>query len=540
MKERFETLKDICRNFSIPQVARRFLAIEKVLSQNNKLGIAVIGQFKAGKSSFINSVLGKNILPVGAIPVTAIVTTIEYGTQDRAIVKFNDGKAIQVNFDHLGEYISETLNPKNTKNVSVVSIYTPTMANLQNLCFYDTPGLGSIFENNTRETERFLPEVNLALILINSQNPLSENDMKIIKEIYTHTSETSFILTKTDLLSDKDLQEIINYIRSNLKDKLGINPEIYPYSIHQKDTRKTILEKILLPANSRANNLLNTAAEYKISVLGEQCIKYLKIKSAYLEKLLDGNDSLKTDLLQKQKSLDRFSHNLGIYFKNFIYRKRNEISDYLLGYEKQITSRLQKDFRRQKEEFKGNFQKINEDFSRWIKEEIREEISGKLAQSKFLNEIINEYLDYLSESVNDFMQKLAVKIRQSLGVELPLEKWEVDKINIPQPNIHIYSAFDFKADIIWLLVPTFLIKSYVLNHLEKQIPAEVNKNLYRTVSILTNFIERTLNQYNKTALDYIEKQLNDIDELLSENVKEKEAIDKAIAKLQTIEANSNK
>ncbi len=89
--------------------SRQSLRLQKRL-RNRELTIAVIGQFKRGKTTLINSILGADILPVGIVPITSAVTKIKYGL-DQAAVSFQHGGTQQVPLTKLDQYISEQENP---------------------------------------------------------------------------------------------------------------------------------------------------------------------------------------------------------------------------------------------------------------------------------------------------------------------------------------------------------------------------------------------------------------------------------------------
>jgi ribosome biogenesis GTPase A len=90
-------------------------ACESLLVENPLIDIAIVGQFKAGKSSFINSLIGTSILPVGVIPVTTVTTCLQYGDRERAIVSFFDGKKTEVGLNEIEEFISQAKNRANDK-----------------------------------------------------------------------------------------------------------------------------------------------------------------------------------------------------------------------------------------------------------------------------------------------------------------------------------------------------------------------------------------------------------------------------------------
>ena len=69
-----------------------FLESCRAFACDATLNVAVLGRFKAGKSSFLNRLLGKSLLPVGVIPVTSVITEIQWGAAERTEVLYSDGR----------------------------------------------------------------------------------------------------------------------------------------------------------------------------------------------------------------------------------------------------------------------------------------------------------------------------------------------------------------------------------------------------------------------------------------------------------------
>src|SRR5580692_2391448 len=86
------------------------LASVRASASEDDIGVAVLGRFKAGKSSFLNHFLGRDFLPVGVVPVTAVVTEIRYGPREEARVHYRDGRRAAAPLDAIGGYISEKEN----------------------------------------------------------------------------------------------------------------------------------------------------------------------------------------------------------------------------------------------------------------------------------------------------------------------------------------------------------------------------------------------------------------------------------------------
>ena len=124
----------------------------------DEISVAVLGRFKAGKSSFLNHFIGRDILPVGVVPVTAVVTEIRYGVREEARVHHRDGRDPEVPLDQIGGYISEKENPENTKQVDLITVELPELRRFRSLTFVDTPGLESALSHNTQTSLRLAAE----------------------------------------------------------------------------------------------------------------------------------------------------------------------------------------------------------------------------------------------------------------------------------------------------------------------------------------------------------------------------------------------
>ena len=91
----------IRRRFRIDSLAPQFAACEEMLRGGRVLDVAVLGQFKAGKSSFLNGLIGAAVVPVDVLPSTAVVTRIGYGPRERVTVHGIAGEPFEVSLARL-------------------------------------------------------------------------------------------------------------------------------------------------------------------------------------------------------------------------------------------------------------------------------------------------------------------------------------------------------------------------------------------------------------------------------------------------------
>ncbi len=106
-------IQETCDLFKITSLNRQVEACQNLLHQDQLIDVAILGQFKAGKSSFLNTLVGKPVLPVGVIPVTTTIARMQYGSRERVLVHHFDGKEEEADLSAVEEFTSEARNPSN-------------------------------------------------------------------------------------------------------------------------------------------------------------------------------------------------------------------------------------------------------------------------------------------------------------------------------------------------------------------------------------------------------------------------------------------
>ena len=217
---------------SLEQIHRKFM--------DNRFYLVVLGQFKRGKSTFINSLIGDKLLPTAIVPLTSVVTVLHYGERQTVEVRFKDGTRKEIDRETLPDYVTEKGNPKNGKQVARVEIAYPSEYLKQGVHIIDTPGVGSIFANNTEMTYDFLPHVDAALFLLAGDPPISEAELVFLKDIRKFVEKIFFIQNKVDYLDEAEREESMAFSKQVIREAIGGDfVAIYPLS-----AKKALLGKI--------------------------------------------------------------------------------------------------------------------------------------------------------------------------------------------------------------------------------------------------------------------------------------------------------
>jgi len=182
--------------------------------------VACIGQFKRGKSTLLNALIGHTIVPTGFVPVTAVPTVIRYGDEPHARIRMRDGVWQDVDLIDLKEYVTEELNPENKKAVDGAEVFVPSPLLSSGMCFVDTPGLGSVFTGNTATTQAFIPHIDAALVVVGADPPIAGEELALVESIGTQVQDLILVINKADRTSDPERAAVVKFTREILEKRL--------------------------------------------------------------------------------------------------------------------------------------------------------------------------------------------------------------------------------------------------------------------------------------------------------------------------------
>lgn len=201
----------------------------------DKFNLVVVGQFKRGKSSLMNAIIARDLLPTGHLPLTSAITTLCYGPKDRALLKFQ-GWLLEkeIALSELREYITEEGNPGNARGLLFAQIEINSPFLRRGLHFVDTPGIGSSRHENTRTTYDFLPEADALIFVTSVEGPLSEAEEQFLREIQQYQRKLFVVVNKIDLIDGKELEEVLDYLQREITKVSGANNlRLFPLSARQ-------------------------------------------------------------------------------------------------------------------------------------------------------------------------------------------------------------------------------------------------------------------------------------------------------------------
>lgn len=239
--------------------------------------IVIVGEFNAGKSSLINALFGKRLRKEGPVPVDDQISILRWGEKE--------GRR------EASDWIIEQTYPVDL---------------LKTIRLVDTPGTNSIIKRHQEITEDYIPRADLILFVTSIDRPLSESERAFLSYIGEWRKKIVFIVNKIDSKTPQEVDEVLDYLRSNIKSLFDIDPVIFPVASKPALAAKLGEEGPRAWSQSRFEAL----EDYILRVLSEKEKLRLKLMApldtvlAILERQVSMIESRGTILQQDMKKID--------------------------------------------------------------------------------------------------------------------------------------------------------------------------------------------------------------------------------------------
>ncbi len=513
-----QQVRDACGRMQILSLDRRLEACEALFVDNPAIDVAILGQFKAGKSSFVNSLIGRDVLPVGVIPVTTVITRLQFGERERAMISFYDGTTKEIPVSALDEYTSEAKNPSNEKSVETVDIELPGLSDYAGLRLVDTPGLGSVFKAHMEVSSHWLPEAGAAVLAVSADRPLSENDVQLIRELAQYTPKIILLLTKADLLTTTQQEEVVRFFEDTLRRELNREFPIFLYST-KIDTVKfrhrleaELFFKLALNRDFEFRKIL----QHKTHSAIRGCLGYLELALKTSLQADEDRESLRRQILDEKVSFESMREQLFFIARENQKQTRVFIMNILQGLMRPLWTDVMPRLEAEMKTWRGNLWQITRRYEQWVADTMTEEMRlvSKKEHRHFYGTLKKAHAG-LARSLEAFRVILDGNVQKVLGVSLAEAEWDIKIAEPAQPDIRTFRASNYNLDLIWFLIPMFLFRRAFEKRFLEKIPWEVETNINRLAAQWEDRINAAIDGMHRQAVQYVRDETATIESLLS-------------------------
>ena len=190
--------------------------------------VAVVGEFNRGKTTFVNALLGKELLPAEYLPTTAAINRITYSDSPNAYVIMKNGQKKPVPMEELAEYVTKlsAASSENAAQVQEAVLEYPSLFCRNGVDLIDTPGMNDEDDMNQRTISR-LESIDLAIVAVDASMPFSMTECAFTVQLLEspQVCQIIIVVTKIDMIRERERQKLIDFmvdrVREDVKARLG-------------------------------------------------------------------------------------------------------------------------------------------------------------------------------------------------------------------------------------------------------------------------------------------------------------------------------
>ena len=184
----------------------------------DRFHLVVVGEFNHGKTTFVNALLGAEILPVGVTPTTAVIHQLEYAETPRAEVVYASGDRATIPFEEVNRFAVAGSQASEASEVKFLEVGYPAALLKERIVLVDTPGVNDLSLQRADITYSYIPRSDAVLFLLDAGQPLKESERVFLhdKLLAQSRSKIIFVVTKRDIWDDAEQTEALLYITTEL------------------------------------------------------------------------------------------------------------------------------------------------------------------------------------------------------------------------------------------------------------------------------------------------------------------------------------
>lgn len=541
-------------SLQIPEELRTEIDEEIGKLSANEFYLVVLGQFKRGKTTLINALLGEEFLPSGILPLTAIVTFIRYGETRSAEVIFNDRRRQRIDVREMKKYISEQENPNNALNVRYVEVHHPSTFLKDGIVLIDTPGVGSTALHNTAAAKEFIPRVDAAIVVTAVDPIITQVEYEFLAELSSTVHRFFLILNKVDTLSQQETKEALSYTQNILQRALGNEANVYPVSALNA-LRKSAATNSSEAHQQEEYGLGKVKADIARYLSTEKTEDFVESSKRRVQRLLDqvrfhvelSQKAVEMPLLDLQKKIELFHQ-----FINELARERNNYSHIMNGEISELKHWIADEAESHQVKETSSLKKT---LVHWLNSNTKEITRKEMEQleSVVLKNLIDDTEQWRRSLQSDVIQRydniVSASVRMMNSYVERIVHHSASLFNISVEPLggaeKISSAMDFsykvhddplflEIDTVKLalaFLPRTLARRLTARRIEKMIEEKVRLNCGRVQADFVGKIDEHFRQFGYQFSETVEKTTAAINTILEQAVKQKSSDESSQAEI---------
>lgn len=413
---------------NIPLLPEELLILIEKLKKN-EFSLVISGEVNRGKSTFINALIGSEVLPTFDKETTSQVFKIKNSEQESFSVIYDNGDVMPISKNELIKYgtqigVNDSLDTN--RNILYIEVCTSIKALHKGVTIIDTPGIGSRFKEHTEIAKEFMQQADAIVYLCSSRHPLIKVDIDFIKKTILPLPtfpNVLFVMAKADLVdSESALNEMIHrdeeQLREQFKEYPSIGKQIYPVnSLAFLEAYKTDSLELSDALKQDSNfevievglqNLIERQSFFWLVTIYNCLVKYYKKVNQYLSKQLSDYD---LDSQNRQDKINAINQNLKSLESDLGLAKQRDVIEKISNILNCFKSDIREEFSSDKSSIlKKYLSKVDSFSDKLSSDELNE--NAKLLSSQLLEDASNTWEELSSTAISEIQSALYAYSKQ--------------------------------------------------------------------------------------------------------------------------------
>ena len=226
---RFTQLAEVADAVGMVTLARDIRTTRIPKLEAERFHLVVLGEFNHGKSTFVNALLGQDVLPTGITPTTAAINHVVYAQNPTAKVVLTSGESKYLDPGQLKEWV--TVAGGHASEVAYVELGFPSDLLQNNVVLVDTPGVNDLNEQRAEVTYGYVPRADAVVFLLDAGQALKDSEREFLRSRVLESARDRliFVLGKMDMLSPDERAAVVDYVKGGLA-QITPDPVVFPLS----------------------------------------------------------------------------------------------------------------------------------------------------------------------------------------------------------------------------------------------------------------------------------------------------------------------
>ncbi|MBT8493532.1 MAG: dynamin family protein [Deltaproteobacteria bacterium] len=499
--------------------------------ENERFFLVILGEFNHGKSTFVNALLGAEVLPTGITPTTATINHVQHAAEPSARAFLRSGETIDLTPGALADWV--TVAGDKSKDVSYVELGYPAEVLEGNVTLVDTPGVNDLNEQRADITYGYVPRADAVIFLLDAGQALKDSEREFLS---SHVLEGSkdrmiFVLGKVDLLSDSDRKAVFEYVKKGLA-KLIDEPVVFPISakayLEGKKEESNMgalhahLERFL--DTDRAQILLDNAAT-DTARTAAYLLRNLTLKQRALEldlgELERRVEQVRSQLDASKRTLDKLHERIRADSAAIRSQVRLDLDNFARKFAEIVPGQIDSVDANDVKSYLGGF--IEDKFKEWA------ELEGAKVAA-MLEKLAEEVIAVTNENVAAASAALANRLGPAdteVDIDVDTLKYDLGVYAVGLLGTAVFFVNTLAGGLLTLTAPilSIVVKSRVAGDIREQAKKQAPEVIHRAADAMGPHFDRCVEDFGKRLSEFVTTAGNTlykgISELLEQTIAER-------------------